>query len=322
MVLLVTLTKILFYTLFQKTTLNHIVASIFICLFTCIRCHAQLVTSSLSEIEQFGVQYAYQPRIIFPISKMESSQLEANLNYMGFTDIRKNVKSIRAALDYRIGKKNNGLQSTVGLLITNNYSGPFITKGRYYGHYQNVISISERTKCYAGAHIGLFNTQIKDNPSGVTGSVAAPDGNFSIGIEQQSWQIGLHTHQLFGNKYNSGTLIGQLKRYYSVRTQYNKLINNNIKVIAGVWYRMIADYTNDYYIDLTTYYSKVGFGIIYASQQQVSATLQLNDIGRHENWNINITSHIDIKINTLSRLGTFEIGLGYKLSNGSLMTAK
>ncbi len=281
----------------------------------------QSVTPVRSELDFFGAQYSYLPQPVFASYGGNKSIFESTLNYTGFTGIRKNQKTIRAAADYTLfSSRDQDMNSSIGLVLSAQYSGPYISRNRIYAHYETNIPLNRSIIGSAGIHAGLFNLNLKDNPTGVSGSAMTPDGNISVGFcdRERQWALYGHMHQFFGNSFESGFINGKLDRYYSVRAYYKLLNKNNLTIRTGTWYRTFSFQPNELYIDLTGSYKKLELGIVYVSYQQIIPMIKLIEIGRQNNWNIAFSTHIDLLINPLSRLGTFELGINY-LVKGSLL---
>lgn len=218
------------------------------------------------------------PALILPFDKAD-----INLNFKGFTGLRKHVRLYSCSGYFQISKIDS-LQAlpkhAIGFNFIGNKQGEFINRNRFYGSYALYLSLSEKIKLASGFSFGAINYIISGSQVTSGTSSTNIDGSLGIAIFSAKHLIGVSSNQIFNNTirpYQSRILV---IRHYNLLFSNRFNLSDSYVLQTNFWTRFIPTLKPQINLNAQMHIQKHFYtGLTYRVEDGLDLVLGLDKMG-------------------------------------------
>lgn len=263
------------------------------------------VKGQVSEYTQNFSIWSEGRSLINPASSGKTGNSSIQLAYAGYSGLRKNIKTIYGAGFFKIGTQDEKkMYQSLGLGVYSDQPGKYTRKNRSHLYYAVHLPISENFIFSSGIAVGAYNYFITDNPSEVSVSAFAPDGNIGLILTyKEHTEFGLAAHQFIGNTFRPLETDIRLEQNYILSIQHQQEFEAS-EIDLGGYYRVL----NNVYYKEYNLYGVYGYkvseivvygGVIYKGELgsdlmvMAKSKLSLGELKVGFSYNVITSSHLN-----------------------------
>lgn len=135
--------------------------------------------------------------------------------------------------------KDKQTKSLLGIKLTNEQEGEFISRPKAYLSYVLKIPITQKYTVAAGTYLGVASYSFKASKVSAGGTDIKPDADLGISLNSDKFTIGLSGNQLLNNKVLPKDFYFRWRRFYTFYAERKLIFSENLSMVTYLQWQFL-----------------------------------------------------------------------------------